>query len=207
MSKALRLGFLASGRGSNLQAILQACRDGRLSATPAVVISNNADSGALALAGREALPACHLSSKTHPDPKTLDQAITAMLRKHGVDLVVLAGYMKKIGPKTLRTYRNRILNIHPSLLPNHGGQGMHGMAVHEAVLRAGEQETGATVHLVEGEYDSGRILAQRRVPVRSDDTAATLAARVLETEHDLYVDVLRGIIAGEIKLAVEDMID
>jgi len=201
MAKVLRLGFLASGRGSNLQAILQACRDGRLKATPAVVISNNANSGALALARREALPACHLSSKTHPDPENLDQAITAILQKHGVDLVVLAGYMKMVGPLTLRTYRNRILNIHPALLPNHGGQGMYGMAVHEAVLRAGEKETGATVHLVDGVYDSGLILAQRRVPVHSDDTPDRLAARVLETEHELYVEVLRGIIEGNIKLA------
>ncbi|MGH8120249.1 MAG: phosphoribosylglycinamide formyltransferase [Gammaproteobacteria bacterium] len=207
MGKVLRLGFLVSGRGSNLQAILQACRDGRLKATPAVVISNNTDSGALALARDAALPAYHLSSKTHPDPKILDRTITAILQKHEVDLVVLAGYMKKLGPITLRAYRNRILNIHPSLLPNHGGQGMYGMAVHEAVLRAGEKETGATVHLVDGEYDTGRILAQRRVPVRRDDTAAALAARVLETEHELYVEVLRGIIDGEIKLPVEDMVD
>jgi len=200
VTKLLKLGFLASGRGSNLQAILQACRDGRLGAIPAVVISNNADSGALALARRETIPACHLSAGTHPDPADLDEAIAAALQKHGVDLVVLAGYMKKIGPVTLRAFRHRILNIHPALLPRHGGRGMYGMAVHEAVIRAGEKESGATVHLVEDEYDSGVILAQGRVPVHDDDTAATLAARVLETEHVLYVEVLRGIIDGIIKL-------
>ena len=200
MGKKLRLGFLASGRGSNLQAILKACHDGRLMAVPAVVISNNADSGALTLARREALPACHLSTTTHPDPADLDEAITAVLQKYDVDLVVLAGYMKKIGPVTLRTYRRRILNIHPALLPKHGGRGMYGMAVHEAVIRSGEKETGVTVHVVEEDYDSGLILAQGHVPVHADDTAATLAARVLETEHVLYVDVLRGIIDGTIKL-------
>jgi len=136
MEKILRLGFLASGRGSNLQAILQACRDGRLRAVPAVVISNNADSGALALAGREGLPACHLSGKTHPDPDVLDKAITAALQQHDVDLVVLAGYMKRIGPVTLRAYRHRIINIHPALLPHHGGKGMYGLAVHEARIAA-----------------------------------------------------------------------
>ena len=198
--KIFRLGFLASGRGSNLQAILQACRDGRLRAIPAVVISNNADSGALAIARSEAVPACHLSSKTHPDPAALDEAITAVLQKHDVDLVVLAGYMKRIGPVTLRAYRHRIINIHPALLPQHGGKGMYGQAVHEAVIRSGEKETGATVHLVEEEYDNGLILAQRRVPVHNDDTTATLSARVLETEHALYVDVLRNIIEGAIKL-------
>jgi phosphoribosylglycinamide formyltransferase-1 len=200
MKKKLRLGFLASGRGSNLEAILQACRDGRLSAVPVVVISNNADSGALALAGREMLPACHLSSKTHPDPAALDEAITAVLQKYKVDLVVLAGYMKRIGPVTLRTYRHRIINIHPALLPHYGGKGMYGLAVHEAVIKSGAKETGVTIHLVEEEYDSGLILAQRRVPVHRDDTSATLAARVLETEHALYVDVLRDIVEGVIKL-------
>jgi phosphoribosylglycinamide formyltransferase-1 len=203
MEKKLRLGFLASGRGSNLQAILQACRDGRLRAVPAVVISNNADSGALALAGHDALPACHLSSKTHSDPDALDEAIAAVLQKHDVDLVVLAGYMKKIGPATLRTYRYRIINIHPALLPHYGGKGMYGLTVHEAVIKSGEKESGATVHLVEEDYDSGLILAQRRVPVHSGDTAATLAARVLETEHALYVDVLRDIIEGVIQLPVQ----
>jgi len=204
MEKKLRLGFLASGRGSNLQAILQACRDGRLRAIPAIVISNNEDSGALALAGREALPACHLSGKTHPDPAALDEAIVAVLLKHNADLVVLAGYMKRIGPVMLRTYRHRVINIHPALLPQHGGKGMYGLAVHESVIKSGAKETGATVHLVEGEYDSGLILAQRRVPVHRDDTAATLAARVLATEHILYVDVLRDIIEGAIRLPEQE---
>lgn len=200
MSKALRLGFLASGRGSNLQAILQACREGWLKAVPVVVISNNADSGALVLARNETVPACHLSSKTHADSALLDEAIAATLQQYAVDLVVLAGYMKKIGPVTLQTYHHRIINIHPSLLPAYGGRGMYGMAVHEAVLRDGAKETGVTVHVVEDEYDSGLVLAQRRVPVHPDDTPATLAARVLVTEHTLYVQVLRDIVEGVIRL-------
>ena len=200
MEKKIRLGFLASGRGSNLQSILQACRDGRLRAIPTVVVSNNENSGALALARQEALPAFHLSARTHPDPVKLDEAITAALQKHGVDLVVLAGYMKKIGPVTLQAYRHRILNIHPALLPKHGGRGMYGVAVHEAVIRSGDKETGVTVHVVDDDYDSGVILAQVRVPVIKGDTAASLADRVLQQEHILYVEVLRGIIDGTIKL-------
>ena len=200
MRKILRLGFLASGRGSNVRAIVEACRDGRLPATPVVLICNNAQAGVLTLARSTELPARHLSGTTHPDPAALDQAICATLREYAVDLVVLAGYMKKLGPATLQAYHHRIINIHPALLPRFGGQGMYGLAVHEAVLRAGERESGATVHLVEGDYDRGRVLAQRRVPVLAGDTAQGLAARVLEAEHVLYVETLRRILTGEIAL-------
>lgn len=200
MNDMKKLGFLASGRGSNMQAIIEACRAGRLEAEPVVVISNNTGSGALALARKEQVPAFHLSLETHPGPRQLDEAITATLKKHEVDLVILAGYMKKIGPVLLKSYRNRILNIHPSLLPKFGGRGMYGLHVHEAVLAAGETRTGVTIHLVNDEYDQGRILAQREVKVTPDDTAQSLAARVLEVEHALYVEVLRDITAGRIVL-------
>lgn len=199
--KLVRLGFLASGRGSNMQAIIEACKNGKIKAEPVVVISNNATAGALEIARRESIPAFHLSNQTHPDPNLLDQAITETLQHHHADLVILAGYMKKIGPALLGAYRNRIINIHPSLLPKFGGQGMYGIHVHEAVLAAGEKTTGATVHLVEGEYDSGRILKQREVKVMPDDTPESLAARVLEAEHMLYADVLKDIIRGKIILS------
>lgn len=199
--KLVRLGFLASGRGSNMQAIIEACKNGKIKAEPVVVISNNATAGALEIARRESIAAFHLSNHTHPDPDLLDQAITETLQHHHADLVILAGYMKKIGPALIGTYRNRIINIHPSLLPKFGGQGMYGIHVHEAVLAAGEKTTGATVHLVEGEYDSGRILKQREVKVMPDDTPESLAARVLEAEHTLYADVLKDIIGGKIILS------
>ncbi len=199
--KLVRLGFLASGRGSNMQAIIEACKNGKIKAEPVVVISNNATAGALEIARRESIAAFHLSNHTHPDPDLLDQAITETLQHHHADLVILAGYMKKIGPALLGAYRNRIINIHPSLLPKFGGQGMYGIHVHEAVLAAGEKTTGATVHLVEGEYDSGRILKQREVKVMPDDTPESLAARVLEAEHTLYADVLKDIIGGKIILS------
>lgn len=184
-----------------MQAIIDACCDGRLPAAPAVVISNNRDSGALSRAHIRGIPAVHLSSAVVPDANELDARIVTTLQEHGVELVVLAGYMKKIGPRLLSAYRNRIINIHPSLLPRHGGPGMYGEHVHAAVLAAGDRETGVTVHLVNENYDQGRILAQRGgILVRTDDTPATLAARVLEVEHEFLVETLGRILAGDIRL-------
>jgi len=183
-----------------VQAILDACREGRLDAEPCVVISNNSDAMALDRAMAARVPAFHLSSHIHPDPARLDEAILAVLEKHRVNVIVLAGYMKKLGPNTLARYRGRVLNIHPALLPKFGGQGMYGHHVHEAVLAAGEKESGATVHIADEEYDRGRILAQKKVPVMADDTSESLAERVLEVEHQLYAETLQRIATGEIKL-------
>lgn len=194
----MNLAFLASHRGTNMQAVIDACKSGVLPACPCLVISNNGDSEALARARRENIPAFHLSSKTHPDPEQLDLAMLDALNQRRADLVILAGYMKKLGPRVLATYRGRILNIHPALLPRYGGQGMYGQFVHEAVLKAGDKETGVTIHLVDEEYDHGRILAQRRVPVEENDTVETLSARVLEHEHTFLVETICRIIAGEI---------
>jgi phosphoribosylglycinamide formyltransferase 1 len=197
----MNLGFLASGRGSTMQAVIDACKSGRLRAKPCVVISNNRDAQALARAWQEGIPAYHLSAKTEPNPGLLDAAILHTLQHHEVELVILAGYMKKLGMKTLTHYWGRILNIHPSLLPKFGGQGRYGIHVHEAVLAAGEKETGATVHLVEGEeYDQGTILSQCRVPVYTGDTADTLAQRVLVHEHRLLVETLEQILVGKLAL-------
>jgi phosphoribosylglycinamide formyltransferase-1 len=183
-----------------MQAIIDACRAGRLQAEPRVVISNNSDSGALERARREQIPAYHLGSRRHPDPGELDRAILGVLRQHRVEVVCLAGYMKRLGPATLAEYRGRVLNIHPALLPRFGGRGFYGQAVHEAVLASGEKESGPTVHLVDEEYDHGPILAQTRVPVLPGDTPDTLAARVLEQEHRLYAQTLQQIATGEIRL-------
>ena len=198
--KRLGLGFLASGGGTNMQAIIDACKEGRLQAEPRVMISNNSGSGALERAQSEGIPGCHLSGRTHPDPGALDEAICQALQQHQVDVVCLAGYMKQLGECTLKTFRSRILNIHPALLPKFGGVGFYGGAVHEAVLAAGEKESGPTVHLVDEEYDHGPILAQYRVPVLLDDTPDTLAARVLEQEHIIYPETLQKIATGEIRL-------
>lgn len=195
-----KLGFLASGRGTNLQSIIDACKSGRLNAVPAVVISNNSGSMALERAGKDLIPAAHLSLKIIPDQDELDKRITETLMQHGVELVVLAGYMKKLGPRTLAAFAGRVINVHPALLPKFGGQGMYGDNIHRAVLAAGETETGVTIHVVEDKYDSGPVLAQRAVRVVPGDTVETLASRVLTVEHELYVETISDILAGKIKL-------
>ena len=199
MSK-LRLGFLASHGGSNVQAIVDACRAGELHAEPRVAISNNSGSEVLRRAAREGVPGFHLSSRTHPRPGDLDEAIEGVLADHGVDLVVLAGYMRMLGPRVLGRYRGRVLNVHPALLPAYGGRGMYGERVHAAVLAAGERVTGVTVHLVDEEYDQGPILAQAEVPVLEGDTVESLRLRVLRREHELYPETLQRIATGEIEL-------
>jgi phosphoribosylglycinamide formyltransferase-1 len=196
----MNLAFFASHQGSNMQAVIDACKSGVLPARPCAVISNNRDSEALARAARERIPAYHLSAKTHPDPEALDLAILQAVQKRQAELIILAGFMRKLGPHLLAAYHNRILNIHPSLLPKYGGKGMCGRAVHEAVLKAGEKETGVSIHLVDEEYDHGTVIAQCRVPVDPQDTVDSLAARVLAVEHEFLVETLRKIIAGEILL-------
>ncbi len=187
------IGVLVSHRGSNLQAIIDACESGTLKAKPTIVISNNSQSGGLERARLAGIASLHLSSKTHPEPDLLDSAITAALKEHQVNLVVTAGYMKKLGPITLQAFRGKIINIHPSLLPKHGGKFMFGLNVHQAVLDAQETETGITVHHVDGEYDTGQIIAQTRLPVFTHDTAESLADRVIIREHELLIDTLKGI--------------
>lgn len=198
--RPLRLGFLASHGGSNLQAILDAIRLGALPAEARVVVCNNSGATALRRAREAGVAALHLSGGTHPDPDALDSAILAALRERGANLVVLAGYMKKIGPRVLAAYPRRILNVHPALLPKFGGKGMFGMHVHQAVLAAGESVSGVSVHLVDGEYDRGAILAQARVPVEKGDTPERLQARVLKQEHRLFPETLRRVALGELDL-------
>ena len=183
-----------------MQAVIDACKKGILDAKASLVISNNSDSEALARARRQEIPGYHFSSKTQPDPCQLDLAILSALKQHQTDLVILAGYMKRLGEKTLLAYPGRVINIHPALLPKYGGPGMYGGYVHEAVIAAGDRETGVTIHLVDREYDHGNILAQCRLPVLQSDTAMTLAERVLAREHTFLVETLKRIIAGEISL-------
>jgi phosphoribosylglycinamide formyltransferase-1 len=194
----MRIGVLASGGGTNLQSIIDACRDGRLEGEVGLVISNNSAAGALERARKSDIRTLHMSGKTHPQGSALDRAILEGLTDSGIEYVALAGYMKKLGPKTLDAYRNRVFNIHPALLPRFGGQDMYGMAVHRAVLAAGEMVSGPTVHLVNEEYDEGAILAQEEVPVLEDDDAETLQKRVLEAEHRIYPATLDAVSKGVI---------
>jgi phosphoribosylglycinamide formyltransferase 1 len=192
----MNLGFFASHGGSNMQAIIDATKAGALNARPALLVSNNRNSQATVRARQEGMPFLVLNSVTHPDSEELDRAMLSALRVHEVDLIILAGYMKMIGPLVLEAYEDRILNIHPSLLPKFGGHGMFGQRVHRAVLEAGEDRTGVTIHLVNGEYDQGRIIAQAEIPVFPDDTVEALAARVLKREHEFFVETLSKIIVS-----------
>ena len=197
----LRLGILASHAGTTMQAIVDACAQGRLHADVRVVISNNSRAGALKRARRRSIPTAHLSSVTHRTPYDLDRAISRTLIEYDVDVIVLAGYMKRVGPNLLSHFRGRVLNTHPALLPKFGGQGMYGDRVHKAVLEAGERESGATVHLVEGDYDTGPALVPPvRVPVHKRDTLESLRERVQTVEREHYVTVLERIARGEIEL-------
>jgi len=194
------LGFLASHRGSNMQCIIDACNQGKINAVPVVVISNNGQSGALDKASSEGIPAYHISSKSKANEDEYDCAIRDTLIKHNVDLVVLAGFMKKVGSRTIEAFEGRIINIHPALLPKFGGKGMYGYNVHEKVLASGDKETGVTIHVVTDDYDTGPILAQQKVPIIEGDTVEMLADRVLKIEHQIYVDTIGKIIEGKITL-------
>ncbi len=192
----LNLGFLASHGGSAAKHLVAACHAGTLNATPLALVSNNSRSPALAWAREAGLQTTHLSSAKHPDPAALDHAILAFLTAAGVDTLVLSGYMRELGPQVLTHYAGRIINIHPSLLPRHGGRGMYGDRVHEAVLAAGDTESGASVHLVTQGIDEGPVLAQTRVPVLPGDTLDTLKARVQAVEGNLMLRALQDLALG-----------
>lgn len=187
----MRLGILASHHGTNFQAVIDACQCGNLAAEVAVAISNNSQSGALVRARAANIPTVHLSSRTHPQAEALDEALLSALTDHQVDLVVMLGYMKKLGSRTLQHFQGRIINIHPSLLPKYGGQGMFGLNVHKAVLESADTETGVTVHYVDEHYDTGQMITQVRIQVMPDDSPESLAARVLRQEHKLLVNTLK----------------
>ena len=198
--KLLRLGVLASHGGSNLQAIIDSCEAGEIPAEVGCVISNNKSARALDRARKHRIPAYHISRTGFGSDEELDQALIEALKRHQVELVCLAGYMKLLGKSLIREYQGRILNIHPALLPEFGGEGMYGVRVHRAVIENGAKESGVTVHLVDEVYDHGRILAQRKVAVLDGDTPEQLAARVLVEEHKIYPEVIGKIARGEIKL-------
>ena len=193
-----RIAVLASHGGSILQAIMDACAAGELPAEVVLAIGNNSGSLALRRAARAGIVTLHLSSRTHPDPDALDRAIRDALVDVRADWVMLAGYMKKLGNETLEAFPDRILNTHPALLPKFGGRGFYGRKVHQAVIDSGECESGATVHLVDADYDTGPTVAQVRVPVLPDDTIEDLEQRVQTAERVLVVGTLRDLVCGRI---------
>lgn len=196
----ITFGILASHRGSNTRAVVEACSAGQLDGQVGVIISNNAKSGVLKLAGEQGIAARRIGGPRFADADVRDGAILETLREHGVQVVLLLGYMKLLGPRTVAAYRGRILNTHPALLPKFGGQGMYGDRVHAAVLEASERETGVTVHLVDEIYDNGATLAQCGVPVHAGDTVESLKERVMTRERAFLVETLQRIATGELAL-------
>ena len=193
----MNAAVFGSGRGSNFQSILAAMKEGRVEGvTISLVMSNNSSSGILEIARANAIPAFHLSQKQFPSEEQYANALLALLRAHAVDAIVLAGFMKRIPSHVIKAFRGRIINIHPALLPKYGGQGMFGIHVHEAVLQAGDRESGATVHYVDEQYDHGEILLQERVPVMPHDTPESLAERVLIVEHRILPAALTRLSAA-----------
>jgi len=196
----LRIGALASHEGTTLQAIIDACAQRRINGRVVAVISNNSGSGALRRAAAAGIETFHLSSITHPSGDSLDVAICDALQRARADVIFLAGYMKRLGPRTLSAFPARILNTHPALLPKFGGQGMFGDHVFEAVLAGGESESGASVHLVDAEYDTGAVVCQERVRVLPGDTVVSLKARVQACEREAVVKTLAALASGELVL-------
>lgn len=198
MPSLLKLGFLASRNGSSFRAILDAIETGRLAAEACLIVSNNRKSGALEFA--QARGVANLCLPTERDPVAADLALRDAMAAAGVELIVLSGYLRKLGPATLARYHNRILNIHPGLLPEFGGEGMYGRRVHEAVIAAGAALSGATIHLVDEEYDRGAVLAQRTLALDAGETVDSLEARITALEPLFFVETLQAIAAGDLVL-------
>ena len=191
----LRLAVFASGRGSNLEAIYNSIVRGSLHDVElALVISNNSNSGALAFAKAWNVKGIHLSLlKSGNDERKLESEMLRILDEVEIDLIALAGYMKKLPAGVLDKYIGRIINVHPALLPEFGGAGMFGLNVHRAVIEARRKVSGATVHIVEGEYDSGAILLQRSCAVLENDTPESLASKVTAIEHIILPQAIQMI--------------
>ena len=180
----------ASGSGSNFQSIIASIQDGKLNACIAGLISNKERIKALDRAKEFGIPFVVLSEKEFEDYSKYELALLDQLKSWKPDLLVLAGYLKKVPPSVIQAYQNRILNIHPSLLPKYGGKGFYGLKVHAAAIEAGESVSGCTIHIVSEKYDDGPILAQTEVPVLKNDAPETLATRILKQEHKLYPKVI-----------------
>lgn len=191
----LVLGVLASGRGSNLQAILDAIAEGRCPARVAVVLSDRAEAPALERARRAGVKAVYLDPRAYPDRVAFDRALARVLEEHEVELVCLAGYMRLLSPEFVAAFRWRILNIHPALLP-----AFPGLHAQRQALAYGVKVSGATVHFVDEGVDTGPIVLQAAVPVEEDDTEETLAARILVEEHRLYPEAIRLYAEGRLEV-------
>lgn len=190
----IKLGVLASGRGSNLQSIMDACAAGEIPAVVAVVISDKRDALALKRASEAGIPAVHIDPASYGDKDAYERAVVQVLKDHGVQLVCLAGYMRLVGPVMLESFPDRIMNIHPALLP-----AFPGLHAQEQAWAYGVKYSGCTVHFVDEGMDTGPIILQAVVPVLDDDTPDTLAERILEQEHRIYPQAIRLFAEGRLE--------
>jgi len=193
----MKISFLASHGGSSARHIIRAIHSKKLAAEIGIVVANNRDSVIYRWCHDNDIDVFYISAKTHPNSAEKDQAMYEALSAAGTDIIVLSGYMKKVGAVTLSAYTNKILNIHPSLLPRHGGKGLYGDKVHEAVLLSGDRESGATVQFVNAEYDEGPIIAQRKITICSHETPQSLKAKVQAIEGELYLSSIQKILGAQ----------
>jgi phosphoribosylglycinamide formyltransferase-1 len=194
-----RLAVFASGRGSNFNAILEKINDGYISAIVRLCITNNPHAGVIDIASSQDIPVKIFPPKQYKDHQALNDAILGELVSAKIDYIILAGYLKMIGAQIVNQYSNRIINIHPALLPAFGGKGMYGHFVHEAVFKRGVKYSGVTVHLVNNDYDAGPIVLQKPVSIEDVTTPEEIAERVLKVEHKLFPEA--------VKLLVEDRLE
>lgn len=189
----------ASGEGTNFEAIVKASQEGKLAAKVTGLVTNRPGIGAIKKAQELGIPYAVLNPKTFARREDWDRAMVAQFQEMKADYVILAGYLALIGPEVLKHFAQRVVNSHPALLPKFGGAGMYGDRVHEAVVKAGEKESGITIHLIDEVFDRGKIIAQRRVVVHPEDTAETLSRRVKDLEVLLYPTVINDMVTGRLK--------
>ena len=194
--KKTYLAVFASGRGSNFEIILDKTRDGTIPASVRLCITNNPNAGVIEIAKENKIPFKIISPKNFPDNQSFNDAILKELKNADIDFIILAGYLKMIGEQIVNRFNNKIINIHPALLPSFGGKGMYGHHVHDAVFNRGCKVSGATVHLVNNEYDAGPIVLQKSVSIEGIKSSEEIAERVLQIEHKIF--------PLAVKLMVED---
>jgi len=198
--EGIRIGVLASGNGTNLQAIMDACNRGEIPGRVVVAVSNNPKARALGRARLAGIPAVAMHHRAFPDRDTFDAKLVEILHSYEVDLVCLAGFLRVLGSSFIRQFPERVMNIHPALLPAFGGLGMYGDRVHQTVLDSGVRFSGCTIHFANEAPDGGPIILQAVVPVFDNDTAQMLAERVIVAEHQLYPEAVKLFAEGRLQV-------
>jgi len=203
----IKIAVLVSGNGTNLQSIIDACKSGDVPGKVVLVVSSNKEAYALERARKEGIESVAVEREKFDSDENYSKEIMKYIDEKDTDLICLAGFLKKLDKALIDKYRNRIMNIHPALLPKYGGKGMYGLKVHAAVLESGDEYTGCTVHFVDEIYDHGPVILQKMIPVEKEDTPEVLAQKVLEIEHRLYPEAIKLFASGEIAEKSEDQND